>query len=156
MEICNIGPMFETVQALINNLKHGDHEIQGFDDFSGFEMCILEKSVIAGSKDFPRNLHLPCMYSVIRFYVLVESVKNIPRQREFWKTSASDTSSEVQNINDITNLQECQWNSFEMLVWERRRLRFSDGIMTLMDEERNEPGQFQDRITFMSMYNDIE
>ena len=50
MEICNIGPMFETVQALISNLKHGDHEIHGFDDFSGFEMCILEKSVIAGQK----------------------------------------------------------------------------------------------------------
>ena len=99
MEICNIGPMFETVQALISNLKHGDHEIHGFDEYSGFEMCILEK-LVCWIKRFPRNLHLPCMYSVIRFYVLVESVKNIPRQREFWKTSASDTSSEVQNIND--------------------------------------------------------
>ena len=145
LEICNIGTMFETVQAQISNLKHGAHEIYGFDEYIGFESRCRE-IIHCWIKIFQRNFHLPCMYSVIRFCVSLKSVKNIPRQRAFWKKSTSEISSRVQNINDVTTSQECQWNSFEMLVWEGRRLRFSDGIMTMMDEERNEPGQFQDRI----------
>ena len=51
LEICNIGTMFETVQAQISNLKHGAHEIYGFDEYIGLKVG-AEKLFIAGSKDF--------------------------------------------------------------------------------------------------------
>ena len=46
------------------------------------------------------------MYSVIRFYVLAESVKNILWQQELVETIASEHSSKAQNIDHIAASQE--------------------------------------------------
>ena len=77
-------------------------------------------------KRLPRNSHHKSKYSVIRFCVLAENVKNILRKQTLGKTIAPESSSKAQNISHITILQVLQWNQRGRFTWERRRLRFSN------------------------------
>ena len=53
-------------------------------------------------KRLPRNSHHKSKYSVIRFCVLADNVKNILRKQTLGKTIALESSSKAQNISHIT------------------------------------------------------
>ena len=77
-------------------------------------------------KRLPRNSHHKSKYSVIRFCVLAENVKNILRKQKLGKTIAPESASNAQNISHITISQVLPWNQCGRFTWERRPVRFSN------------------------------
>ena len=83
------------------------------------------------------NSHQKHMYSVIRFYVLAESVKNILWQQELGETIASEHSSKAQNIEHIAASQEKKLVRVEVFYVRKTTIQTLERIKTMEEKEHN-------------------
>ena len=84
---------------------------------------------------------------------MAEHVKNIVRQQALEKTIASENSFKAKKMNYIDIMRKTVEFVWKIYV-EKTTNEILECIKTMMEEKGTQPSHFQDRIIFMSMYND--
>ena len=109
----------------------------------------------AGSQNLLLKSAQKRSYSVIRYCIMAESVKDILKQQEFGTPIASENSFKAQNIEPFCGSTgkpvEFAWK----IHVGKTTTKNIECIKIMLGEEGIQPSQFQDRIIFMSICNDV-
>ena len=145
MKVQNIQTIFETLQAQISNLKLREQEKSWCSRKSGLDRCghwkndsLLDRPI---SEQFKRKVHV-FSDSVL---CLCEKILIILKRPIY-----SATSTKVQNIDLSTTSQ------FERVELVRHRPIFPGALRICLRKKVCQSPQVNERILFMSIYNDID